>query len=391
MTIIITKAFPSFFSLLIFTAVLAGCSGDDNRPPSTSTVPYTYEKPQSDSDWETRHVSEVGLDSAALETMMSRQNLEALNIQSVLIVKDNALVFEEYFSGEDSTGVEIDFDKDTLHEQFSVTKSISSLLMGIAIENGAIGSLDESLSAYMPDHSAYFSDPLKASITLYDVLTMQGGIEWNELRASRETSALFDMLGSEDPLTYTLSQPSIVEPGTVFEYSTGVATLLSEVINTATASSVDVFAQENLFTRLNIDNASWQTHETGHIFTGTGLSLRPRDMAKIGQLILNNGVRGDEALISESWINESTSPHLVFQDVYPFFEYAYYWWRRAFYIDANTATTVIVAMGYGGQMIYVIPEFSAVVVFTAGNFDAGGGQVVHSIMEADIVPSFVSQ
>ncbi len=391
MNIIMTRMCLSFFILFILTLILSGCSGDSNGPPESSRTVYTYQEPISDSDWDARHISEFGLDAAAFEMMMNRQNLEALNIHGVLIVKDNALIFEEYFSGEDSNGVQVDFDKDTLHEQFSVTKSISSLLMGIAIENGIIVGLEESLLSYMPGHSEYFVDPQKANITLHDVLTMQAGIEWNELTASRETSSLFDLLSSEDPLTYTLSQPSVAEPGEVFEYSTGVATLLSEVIGFASGNSVETFAQEHLFTPLNIDEVEWQYHDSGHIFTGTGLKLLPRDMAKIGQLVLDSGMWNNNIIISEAWISESTFPHLAFQPDYPFYEYGYYWWLREFRVDEDVTTPVIRAAGYGGQNIYIIPELNTVVVFTAGNFNAGGGVEPERIMEEDIVPNLVSQ
>ncbi len=390
MNTIMTGKSHTFFGLLVFATILSSCSGDNNEPPRAFEGSYTYQKPQSDSDWGTSHVSEVGLDSAAFETMMNRQDLEGINVHSILIVKDGALVFEEYFSGEDSNGVEIDFDKDTVHELFSVTKSISSLLMGIALDNGDIDNLEEPLSAYMPDHADYFLDPLKADITLYDVLTMQGGIEVTELGVGRETSPLFSLIDYEDPLDYTLSQTAVAEPGTVFEYSTGLSTLLSEVIETATGSSVDSFAQAHLFTPLNIDQALWQRHESGHIFTGTGLKLLPRDMAKIGQLLLDNGAWNNNAVITEEWISESTFPQVVFRPSYPFFEYGYYWWLREFRVDENSTVSVVFAGGYGGQNIYIIPELDTVVVFTAGNFNPEGGQVPQRIMEEDIVPNLVA-
>ncbi len=375
---------------LLFVAVFSGCSGDDNSPPAASPA-YQYEPPEADADWQSAHLDEVSLDPAAFETMMNRRDLGAENIHGILIVKDGMLVFEEYFNGRDSEGLANTFDKDTVHEQFSVTKSIASLLMGIAIDRGEIPNLDERTSTYLPEYSGLFADPLKADMTLYDVLTMQSGIEWFELGTPRESSSRTLLVESDAPITYLLSQPSVSEPGTTFLYNTGVASLVSEIIEHATSSSIDVFAEAYLFTPLNINTVSWQRHEDGHVFSGTGLKLLPRDMAKIGQLMLNGGSWRGTRIVSDEWLMESTMSHIAFQANYPNYGYGYYWWMRDFRISEESVTGVVFASGFGGQMIYILPEFDTVVVFTAGNFDGGGGAVPEQILEEDILPNLVPQ
>ncbi len=375
---------------IVLTALIAfslfGCGGGNAPPQISQPEPYTYSVPESDDDWATAHLSDVGLEKNAFESMLNLRDMEALNVHSILVVKDGALVFEEYFTGEDSQGNTIAFDKDTPHEMFSVTKSIASLLTGIAIDRNAISSVDDRVIDYLPNHASLLNVDEKADITLYDSLTMQAGIEWFELSPLNSDSPSYRFKLAADPLTYLFSLPQASAPGTSFAYNTGVASTMGEIIFTATGQRVDRFAEDNLFGPLNITDVSWQRHASGHIYTGSGLQMLPRDMAKIGQLLLNDGVWEGNEIISADWLSESTFAHVEFGGA---FNYGYYWWLWDMPVDENTTTRVVYAAGFGGQMIFIMPEFSMTVVFTSGNFGGGNREMPNTILEEDILPGLI--
>ncbi len=371
----------SIFYMFAFV-ILASCGGSDTESSS-----YTYQQPIADDDWPTDEPNNVGLDNTAFESMINRQDLAALNIHSILVVKDGVLVFEHYFPGRASNGNSVNFNQNTPHEMFSVTKSIASLLIGIAIDNQNISSVNDLIVDYLPAYSDHFDEEEKTTISVHHSLTMQTGIQWGELNSTNTTNSFRNFIQAEDPLDYLFSQPSTSTPGSEFEYNTGIASSMSEIIQTASSQRVDVFAQDYLFIPLNITDISWQQHSNGLIYSGTGLNMRPRDMAKIGSLILNQGNWKNVQVVPTNWINASTQTQVILPETFTADSYGYYWWIRDFQVNETKTTQAIYAAGYGGQMIFVLPEYDTVIVFTAGNFNGQNTNLAHAIMEFDIVPN----
>ena len=354
----------------------------------------------SQAGWETAQPAEVGVDGEILADLVTRISSEEFqNIHSILIVKDGVLVFEQYFPGyawdweaDQFQGEYTEFDLETRHSIMSVSKVFTSTLAGIAVEQGFISDLDQPFLSYFPEYSN-LSDSQKDLITLRHLLTMTSGLEWNGLEIPISTrdprSDIYQMHLSADPVAYVLSKPLTAEPGSQWYYSNGDVTLLGEVIRAASDLSLDQFADKYLFEPLGITEYRWRTIGDSDVFAaGGGLELRPRDMAKLGLLYLNDGVWNGEQIISAKWIRESVSDQATVQfDWLADFlgeSYGYYWWLPALQSEAGEYATYT-STGWGGQRIYIFPELDMVVVMTGGNYVSG--DPAREIIEKYILPA----
>jgi CubicO group peptidase (beta-lactamase class C family) len=286
-------------------------------------------------------------------------------------VKDGKLVFEEYFIGytfdyndPQYKGELTDYEIDTIHNTASVTKSITSALVGIAIDQGSIQGVDEKMFAFFPDYAS-LSDERKGAITLEHLLTMTSGLEWNEWNLPyRDTrNDLIQLFFVFDPIEYILAKPVVNEPGTRWYYNSGGTDILGEVIREATGLRMDDFAEEYLFVPLGITDYEWVHINPDMISAHGGLKLRPRDMAKLGYLFLNGGMWDGERIVSKEWVEESTKGQFFVHGE----RYGYQWWSRS-YSYGSTAVVSFYADGWGGQRIMVFPSLDMVVVFTGGNY-----------------------
>jgi CubicO group peptidase (beta-lactamase class C family) len=233
----------------------------------------------------------------------------------------------------------------------SVTKSVISALVGIALEDGCIKSLDDPIWDYLPGRTPAENDPLKREISLEHLLTMSSGFEWIDGQTPIWTSA--------DWIQFVLDQPMASPPGTVWNYNSGNAHLLSAIIQNACGQNTLEVAREKLFTPLGITEFTWETDPQGIPNGGWGLSMLPRDMAKIGLLYLNDGVWDGQQILPAEWITASTQRYFqVPKPLEPWdLYYGYTWWLHG---DGS----YYAAHGRGGQFIYVLPEQGMVVVFT---------------------------
>ncbi len=377
-----------YFCIIYFSVTLIACGGGNEGPSlEGSQERYIYSAPEEDNDWETSSAEAVGLSITSLENMINRQNLQQRNIHSILLVKDAHLVFEHYFSGRNSNNVSINYDRNTRHELFSISKSITSLLTGIAIDNGLIASTDDFIVSHFPDYADTLNTNEKNDITLFHSLTMQTGIDWNEFFATNSNRSFGPFTSSNDPLLYLFGLDQRDVAGSSFEYSTGVTTMVGELVARAADTTLDNYAATHLLTPLNINDVTWSSHNNGLIYAGHGITMRPIDMAKIGQLILDLGQWGSEHIVSPEWITESTSSHVTLGNNFTATGYGYYWWIREFQVDTNITTTAIYAAGSGGQYIYILPDYDLVAVFTGGNYSNNDNVLPHSLMEEDIIPS----
>ncbi len=363
--------------LLLFISVyfLFGCEKDaSTNPPDGS---YTYTIPEETGDgWETASLSSVGIETERLENLVNQiQNNFYTEVHSVVIIKNDKLVFEKYFSGHDFLyngqnfhGTYIDFDRDTRHDTHSATKSFTSALACIAIDKGLVQTVDDKIFDYFQDYSNLF-DPQKENITVEHLLTMSSGFEWNEwdVSISQSNHDIVRLVQSSDPVYYVLNKPVVTQPGTVFYYNGGTVDLLGELIRRASSLNVKTFSRINLFEPLGITNYNWQTlYPSGITCCHGDIYITPRDMAKFGYLFLKKGMWNGTRVISEEWVNNSIQNHIT-PPVNWAYGYGYLWWLRRYYANGKTYNSFN-AEGWGGQQIIIIPTENMVVVFTGANY-----------------------
>jgi CubicO group peptidase (beta-lactamase class C family) len=325
-----------------------------------------------DDGWPVTSADDRLADHDALCGMASRLTASGANIHAVLVVRSGKVVFERYFKGIDEIPGRIygrrmenvAFDADTLHDMKSVSKSVASLAVGIAIDRGLIRSVNEPIFSFFPELSDLRS-PERDRIQLVHALTMSMGLKWVEA-----TPATGDFNNDEarmnmawDPCRYVLGLPMLAPAGQEFFYNTGALRLVSAILHKATGSPLDKFAQTALFEPLGITNIEW-TRVRGETDAGGGLRLRPRDMAKIGQLVLAGGRWNGRQIVSKAWIDASTSPKISATES---MSYGYLWWLDHFRHSGHDIHW-IGALGRGGQSIRIVPELDLVVAVTAGYY-----------------------
>lgn len=344
---------------------------------ASCTAKLTSLAPQQTGDgWQTASPAEVGLDEQQLREAVERiQDKTYRDVDSLLIVKDGKLVFEVYFDGHEWNydspqfqGELVRYGPETRHNLASITKSVTSILVGIALDQGLMQSVDDPVFDYFPQY-AHLSDTRKATITLKHLLTMSSGLQWNEgeLPYSDPNNDLVRLFYEPDPIEYILSRPLITEPGAQFYYGGDNTNLLGEAIRSATGQRMDAFAEEVLFGPLGITDYAWDFINSDMIHASGNLQLRPRDMAKLGQLCLNGGVWEGQRIVSEAWIAESTQKHVTHTMTSG---YGYQWWLRTYQVGSATVES-FAALGWGGQKIIVLPDWEMVVVFTGGSYTSG--------------------
>lgn len=341
---------------------------------------YHYTVPQQANDgWQTASLDAENVDAGLIAKLIENiHNRRYRNTHSVLLVKDGKLVLEEYFPGRDSNGKFHDFNRDTRHQVASVTKSVNSILVGIAIDHHLIGGVDEKLSDFFPDYGDLFANHQKDAIRLKDLLTMSSGLSWDEWTYdySDPRNDLAQMYASKDPLRYVLSRAVVAPSGTTFDYSGGMSFLLGEIVRRRSGMRTDQFAARYLFGPLGITNYFWWKFPNGAVDAGGGLVLRPRDMARIGFLFLNGGCWQGKQIVSKQWVADSVTNHVDARQFHSWIDadgYGYQWWRRSFQVNGQNVFSYHAA-GYGGQFIFVFPGFQMVAVFTGWSENALGKQ-----------------
>jgi CubicO group peptidase (beta-lactamase class C family) len=307
------------------------------------------------------------IDRAALCRMADRLVASGANVHAVLVTRGGKLVFERYFRGSDEIQNRpvrsVTFDADTLHDIKSASKCVASLVLGIAIDRGLIGSINEPVFSFFPELSDLRS-PEKDRIQLVHVLTMSLGLKWVE--ATPDTGDNNDearMYRASDPCRYVLGLAATAPAGQEFLYNTGALTLLSAIIRKATGRPLDEFARANLFEPLGITSVEW-TRVKGDTDAGGGLRLRPRDMARVGQLVLTGGRWNDHQLVSKAWIDASMTPRM---EATSGLFYGYLWWLGRSLHNGREVHWAG-ALGRGGQSIRIVPELDLVAVMTAGYY-----------------------
>jgi CubicO group peptidase (beta-lactamase class C family) len=223
-------------------------------------------------------------------------------------------------------------------------------------------------------------DSLKSLITLQDLLTMRGGFKWDEAKPYFDPeNSCYILESKENWLEYILALPMDTIPGTSFVYNGGITVLLGEIIRIRTGMRIDKWAEEKLFEPLDITNYYWKLSPDGEVDTEGGLYLSTYDFAKIGQLVLNNGSWQDKRVISDKWIKESTSPHVILGE---FDSYGYQWWV---WNPKKDDYQLSIAGGFGNQLLYIDRDNNLLTVMNGWN--------IHGRAEKnlDLIPIYVSE
>jgi len=320
-------------------------------------------------------------------------------VHSMLIFKDNKLVFEEYYEGHlfqwdgaNYYGEELHWDKYMPHSMMSCTKSFVSAAIGIAVEKGFIKSVKESIFNYLPDHQ-HFKTNNREYITIEHLLTMSSGLAWDEWSALHGSSANdIDMLyfDCQDPVSCVLDRPWWAVPGEKFTYNGGGMVILGEILKNATNMNIDDFSMKYLFEPLGVESTFWQQYENGSYDAAGSLKLTSRDMLKFGVCYLNDGIWNGNKIISEEWVENSSTIYNNNVDINIPGEdsgkngYAYSWWTSEF-LHLGKELNMYRAGGWGGQEIMVFPELDMVLVFTGGNYSSKSK--LYHLIEKYILPA----
>ncbi|UCD25247.1 MAG: serine hydrolase [Gemmatimonadota bacterium] len=380
--------------------VIVAC--DDHGAVSDAAVQirvdWVYQQPEQAQDgWTTASLHGSDVDLEPIRRLMERlRSLPDTLVHGVLIVKDGKLVLEEYFKGRRYTNPEseptapiIRFNRETTHNIASITKTVTSALLGIAIDRGIIDSVEQRAADFFPEVDAFDSED-KNSITLEHLVTMSSGLQWDQrtYHLLDPRNDIVPFYSAADPVSFYVGRPLVSNPGSTFVYSDASINVVARAIERASGMLIDRFARQYLFDPLGVGTAKWLTIRDGFVWASGNLEVTPRTMAKIGQLFLDGGIWNGERIISEEWVDRSTSPyHSVDQGWnygYWNYGYGYAWWLVGF---DRQSVRCFSGAGLGGQQIYVFPEQNAVVVLTGGHYWIPAITEPEHIMDQYIVPA----
>ena len=299
------------------------------------------------SGWKTSAPEQQGMDSSKLLIADEFIQNRLPDTFSLLIVKNGYLVFEKYYSWGSAEKIAV------VH---SVTKSVTSALIGIALDKGYLDSVDQKLIDFFPEYVTGDLDPRIKEISLKHILTMSAGFSWND-----RGPVMRDWYTSADWAKFTIQLPIVTNPGDKFNYNSSISHLLSIILSKSTKTSTLNFARQNLFEPIGI-SGFWRQDPQGYYIGGFGLGLSARDLAKFGFLYLNNGYWNDQSIVPEQWVKKSTEQQIqaFSHPLYGAFGYGYHWWVKQ--VDGCSSFR---AWGRRGQYIVVVPELDLVVVVTS--------------------------
>lgn len=394
--------------ILLFSVILVILTGCGSEPIHA----YSYRQPeQVDDGFEVGSLAQANIDVNLLESAVDEiKGGKYGEIHSLLIYKDGKLVFEVYFPGHDYQwdspnfhGNWVTWNVDRRHNIHSAGKSITSACIGIAIDQGFIESVAQSIFDYLPEHQ-HLNTAGKDQITIEHLLTMTSGLEWDEWGTSysNESNDIIALwFDCEDPIACILERPLISEPGTKFTYSGGNIIVLGEIIKNATGMDIEAFSWQYLFKPLGIETPPWRwIGDTGVIYAGGDQQLTPREMLKFGVTYLDGGAWNGQQIVPKSWVKNSATPYSGSDnrwfnhplrpippgdDTWGWRGYSYAWWTHEF-SHAGVKIPAYWTFGWGGQKIVVFPDKNAVVVFTGANYTSADATA--KILVKNVIPAF---
>ncbi len=340
--------------------------------------------------WSVAPPSSAGLDPAALIALTKaiEAGVTFPNIHALAISHHGALVFERYWPGEvelltgEALGI-VNHGPESLHDIRSVSKSVTSLLLGIALAGTNQGVLNRPIASFLPDRTDL--SPFLADVTLHHVLTMTAGLAWNETIVPFDARNDFVRLfTSDDPIGYVLGKPLGNAPGTRWTYNSGLTDLVAGVVEHLTGQDFEAYAQDVLFTPLGISKVEWHRPEAWgpdrFPMASAGLRLRARDLAKIGALVLQDGVWEGRQIVPTEWIEASTQRHIQDTPWGPpgVYGYGYFWFPGTL----SSGQSVIRGVGFGGQRLFILPDQNLVIAVFAGTHAPVGERILGRVLRA---------
>jgi CubicO group peptidase (beta-lactamase class C family) len=322
---------------------------------------YFYQKPLAVGDgWESDDLKNNRMDVSLVESGLQKiVDGTFPHIHSLVVVHGGKLVVDEYFYG---------YGPEDLHPIQSATKSVFSILMGIAQDKGLMN-VNQKLYDYFPEYRLDSSwQPKKELMTIRDLLVMRSGFACDDRNDSQDCS--WAMVQSPDWLSFALGEPVDQDPGGRFSYCGVCLTPLGAILKKQSGFSVPDFAKENLFDPLEIGEFHWMQGPDEVTPVSFGLDLRPRDLAKLGYLYLNHGKWKDHSVVSEEWIKQSTAPQVFKDETHQPYDYGYLWWEKNITYQGRIVR-MFFAWGVGGQYLFVVPTLDLVCVVTGGNYKNG--------------------
>lgn len=303
------------------------------------------------------------------------------NIDAIVLARDSEILVEEYFNG---------FERDRIHDTRSSFKSITSLLAGIAIDKGLFR-IDDQISKFIPE---WKNDP-RGNITVKNLLEMKSGLACEGFFGIGPDCES-EMWETDDWLEYILNIPLKHDPGLNWAYTSMEPELVGIIISRTSNLTLMEFAKQYLFQSLEIENYEWYKSPNGGGYAAGSFFMRPIDMQKIAQLVLDKGKWKGQQIVSEKWINESTNCQTDVEMSFTRFgrtenakyataKYGYLWYRELLkYGDINTE--VLFASGNGGQYMMVLEDYNAVIVFTGSNYGNWRGKLPFDILLKHLMP-----
>ena len=349
------------FTLILLISFLSvtGCLTD-----SPLKMPFqSYVPPNLDDGWEIATPDEVNIDGETLKELYRyiHKDYNFWQIRSLLVIKDNKLVAESYMKDND--------DRTSPRAVWSCTKQVMGILTGIAVDKGLI-SVNDIILDYLPQISQY---PEKNHITIENLLMMKSGINYSNGGYNGETNKL--LRGVPSNITdFILGLGMSSTPGTQFIYKDGDPHLVSAILQKVNGKTTRDWAKEVLFDRIGITNLKWLTYKDGTTLGAYGIVTTPRELAKIGQLVLNEGIWNGNQIVSSSWINEMTSSKVSASETQETdITFGYLWWK-------DTVRNVMFTWGHGGQFVFINKDKNLIVVITSEHDT--DGDLVLSVYDA---------
>lgn len=348
----------------------------------TRELAYRYSTPSAGPDWPVATLEAEGIELPKIEAMVAsilRQQAELVHnrTDAVLIVRHGRLVLEEYFWGN---------ERGVPHAISSVTKSLTSMISGLAFDRQRIDPGDFAWR-YLPEYPDTAWVRGKYPVTLDHLLSMQASLQWNEdLPYQDPNNTAVGLATADDPVRYILNQPMAGVPGSRFQYNSGLPTLIGNVLTRALGEPFDRVADRHLFAPLGIRNYRWTRQSNGEVLASGGVSMRPIDTAKLGQLMLDRGMWRGQRILSEEWVDRSTSQWTKPAD----YAYGYYWHLADAAHPRLGPNAGFMAIGQGGQYLVVVPRLSLVVVLASSNWQPGGTRFgLDEIINQYVIPAVV--
>ena len=369
------------------------------------TSPRAAEEPSSQCGAPAAHTSDLpigspagaGFDAPALCAAMKRGAEAPINLHSLLVSRGGHLVAEIYRTGPDKPMNAIfprttSFGPHIRHDMRSISKSVVGLLAGILAEEGKFPSLASPVLAQCPELEPD-ADAAHRSITIAHLLTMSSGLEW------REAAGTYGTLGNDEthlfwtwsPVRYVMQKPMAAPPGTRFNYSGGDTAVIADLLARGTGQTLPDIARTRLFAPLGIVDWEWLGDLWGRPVPFAGLRLRPRDLLKIGMMLLGDGRWQGHQIVPAAWIEASFGLNMDTREGAPTRHYGYFWWTDEL-MQGGRSVRYAVAVGNGGQRLFLAPKLDLAVAMTAGAYnDPGIGRPEHdlflAIVSAAAVPA----